>query len=235
MPRWFRVLRGATGRCYDSLVSTHESRILRFAHGGWLQAAAGALLGAFFAILMRVAGIGPRIPLWLLMLGSAVLGWTTFRFVTRAIFSGSEELTKQLVMPDARGTYAPQYSHIQALEVQERFAEALAAWLQVAESQPGNPSPLLRGADLQLRKLNDPAAALALFQQVRAMPGIREEHVRYASQKIIDIHLAPGGDAGRALVELRRFITMFPEGREADGARAAIAGIKARQAPGSLG
>lgn len=216
-------------------MSSHENRITKFAHGGWLQAAGGAALGAFFAILMRVAGIGPRAPLWVMALGGAVVGWSIFRFVTRAIFSGSEELTKQLVMPDAKGTYAPQFSHIQALEVQERFAEALTAWLQVAESQPGNPSPLLRAADLQLRQLKDAPAALELFERVRRMPGIGEEHVRYASQKIIDIHLAPGGDAGRALVELRRFIHTFPEGREAEGARAAIARIKAEQAPGSLG
>lgn len=210
-------------------MSSHENRITRFAHGGWLQATGGAALGAFFAILLRVAEIGPRVPLWLMALGGSLVGWTIFRFVTRAIFRGSEELTKQLVMPDAKGTYAPQYSHIQALEVQERYAEALAAWLQVAESQPGNPSPLLRGADLQLRHLKDAPAALELYERVRRMPGIREEHVRYASQKIIDIHLAPGGDTGRALVELRRFITTFPEGREADGARAAIARIKAEQ------
>ena len=222
-------MRGTAGRCYHSRVSSHENRITRFAHGGWLQAAGGALLGAFFGILLRVAGIGPRFPLWLMALGGAVVGWTIFRFVTRAIFTGSEELTKQLVMPDAKGTYAPQYSHIQALEVQERYAEALAAWLQVADSQPGNPSPLLRGADLQLRYLKDAPAALELYERVRRMPGIREEHVRYASQKIIDVHLSPGGDEGRALVELRRFITMFPEGREADGARAAIARLKAEQ------
>lgn len=222
-------MRGDAGRCYDSRVSSHENRITRFAHGGKLQAAGGALLGAFFAILMRVAGIGPRVPLWLLVLGGAVVGWTIFRLVTRAIFSGSEELTKQLVMPDAKGTYAPQHSQIEALEVQERYAEACDAWMEVAAAQPSNPSPLLRAADLQLRKLDDPAAALALYQQVRAMPGIREEHVRYASQKIIDIYLAPGGDEGRALVELRRFIHRFPEGREAEGARAAIARLKAEQ------
>lgn len=228
-------MRGDAFACYYWRVSSHENRITKFAHGGWLQAAGGALLGAFFAILMRVAGIGPRAPLWLLALGGAVVGWSIFRFMTRAIFSGSEELTKQLVMPDAKGTYAPQYSHIQALEVQERFADALAAWLQVAESQPANPSPLLRAADLQLRQLKDAPAALELYERVRRMPGVGVEHVRYASQKIIDIHLAPGGDAGRALVELRRFIHTFPEGREAEGARAAIARIKAEQAPGSLG
>ncbi|MDP1890378.1 MAG: hypothetical protein Q8K55_05750 [Gemmatimonadaceae bacterium] len=210
-------------------MNSHENRISRFAHGGKLQAAGGALLGAFFAILLRVAGIGPRVPLWLMALGGAAVGWTIFRFVTRAIFTGSEELTKQLVMPDAKGTYAPQYSHIQALEVQERYAEALRAWLVVAESQPGNPSPLLRGADLQLRYLKDAPGALELYERARRMPGIREEHVRYASQKIIDVHLTPGGDAGRALVELRRFVMTFPDGREADGARAAIARLKAEQ------
>ena len=69
---------------------------------------------------------------------------------------------------------------------------------------------------------------MELYDRARRLPGIRDEHVQYASQKIIDIHLGPGGDAGRALVELRRFVTTFPVGRAADGARAAIARLKAQ-------
>ncbi len=206
---------------------SHENRLLRFAHGGGMQGVYVGVVGAFFAVLLHVAGLIPRGPVWLAALGGGVIGFLAARLLSRALFSGSEELAKQLVMPDAKGTYAPQYSHIQALEVQERFADALAAWLEVADAQPSNPSPLLRAADLQLRHLKDAPAALKLYERVRGMPGIREEHVRYASQKIIDIHLAPGGDEGRALVELRRFVTMFPEGREAEGARAAIARLKA--------
>ncbi len=205
---------------------THENRLLRVAHSGMMQAGGGAVLGAFFGILLRVAGMIHRGPLWLSALGGAVGGWAIFRTITRTIFGGGTELAKALVFPDAEGTYAPQYSHIQALEVQERYVEALAAWLALAGERPDNPSPLLRAADLQLRHLNDAPGALALYERVRRMPGIREEHVRYASQKIIDAHLAPGGDEGRALVELRRFVTQFPEGREADGARAAIARLK---------
>ena len=91
---------------------------------------------------------------------------------------------------------------------------------------------MLRAADLKLRQLNEPRVALEIYEQVRQLPGLREEHARYAAQKIIDIHLGPGGDQGRALVELRRFITMFPDGREAEGARAAIARIKASSAHG---
>jgi hypothetical protein len=67
-----------------------------------------------------------------------------------------------------------------------------------------------------------------LFERARRLPNVGDVAIRYASQKIIDIHLGPGGDEGRALVELRRFITMFPDGREADGARAAIARLKQR-------
>jgi hypothetical protein len=154
------------------------------------------------------------------------LGFYIGRAISRGVFRGSEAMAKQFVMPDAEGTYAPQYSNIQALEAQDKFAEAVDAWMQVAAERPNNPSPLLRAADLHVRALNNPSAALDLYERVRRMPGIKDEHVRYASQKIIDIHLAPGGDAGRALVELRRFITMFPDGREADGARAAIARLK---------
>jgi hypothetical protein len=214
-------------------MASHENRLISFVHRGGSQAMALGVLGAFFGVLLRVAGM-VRGPIWLAALGGGTIGFLIGRGITRAFFGGGEELVKQIVMPDAKGTYAPQYSHIQALEVQEKHAEAFEAWMQLAAEQPGNPSPLLRAADLKLRQLKEPAAALALFEQVRAMPGIREEHVRYASQKIIDVHLEPGGDEGRALVELRRFIHSFPEGREADGARAAIARIKGRQAQGEV-
>jgi hypothetical protein len=205
---------------------THENRVVRVAHSGVLQGAAGGVLGAFFVILLRVADVIKHGSIVKLAPIGAAVGFAIFYGVTRALFGTSEELMKQMILPDAKGTYAPQHSHIDALEVQERYADALAAWLAVAAEQPGNPSPLLRAADLQLRRLKDPAGALALYERARRVPGARDEAVRYASQKIIDIHMGPGGDEGRALVELRRFVTMFPAGREAEGARAAIARLK---------
>lgn len=203
-----------------------ENRTTKVAHSGLLQGIYGAVLGAFFSILLQVASLAPKAPLWVAALVGAALGAVLFATFTRMVFNVSGTLAQQLTMPDAKGTYAPQFSHIQALEVQEKYAEALAAWLEVAEGLPGNPSPLLRAADLQLRQLRNAPAALELYERARRLPGIRDEHVQYASQKIIDIQLGPGGDAGRALVELRRFVTMFPVGRAADGARAAIARIK---------
>lgn len=208
---------------------THENRTLRNVHSGNIQGIYLGVVGAGFGALLRISGMIPIGPVWLAVIGGGAVGFFVGRAIMRAMFGGGERLAKQLVFPDAEGTYAPQYSHIQALEVQEKHAEAVEAWLSVAAERPNNPSPLLRAADLQLRQLKDAPAALELYERVRRMPGIRDEHVRYASQKIIDVHLAPGGDVGRALVELRRFITAFPEGREADGARAAIARIKAEQ------
>lgn len=208
-----------------------ESFSVRLANSPLTQAAGGALLGAFFAILLRVAGLS-RGPLWLLVLGGAAFGGVVTRAIVRTVMGGGERLAKELIFPDAEGTYAPQYSHIQALEVQERYAEAFAAWMQVAEERPNNPSPLLRAADLQVRQLKDGPTALALYERVRRMPALTEETLRYATQKIIDIHLGPGGDAGRALVELRRFVETFPAGRETAGARAAIARLKAEARQG---
>lgn len=208
---------------------SHENRLLRFAHGGSMQGVYVGVLGAFFAVLLRVAGIVGG-PFWLAPLVGGVGGFLAGRAIVRALFSGGEQLAKQIILPDAEGTYVPQYSHIEAMEVQEKYDEAFDAWMQVAAERPGNPSPLLRAADLKLRQLGDASAALALYEQVRRLPALRAEPLRYASQKIIDIHLAPGGDHGRALVELRRFVETFPEGREADGARAAIARLKAERA-----
>ena len=207
---------------------THENRSLQMWFSGNPQGAFTGLLGALFAVLMSARGTWP-VPMWLAPFIGGPFGFYVGRGVVRSVFRGSEAMAKQFVLPDAEGTYAPQYSNIQALEVQDKFAEAVEAWMQVAAERPTNPSPLLRAADLQVRHLNNAAAALELYERVRRMPGIKDEHVRYASQKIIDIHLAPGGDEGRALVELRRFVTMFPDGREAGGARAAIARLKAQR------
>ncbi|MBM3907592.1 MAG: hypothetical protein FJ363_05860 [Gemmatimonadetes bacterium] len=207
---------------------SHENRLLRFAQGGNVQGVYVGVIAAFFAVLMRVAGMVGG-PLWAAPLVGGALGFLAGRAITRALFGGGERLAKQIILPDAEGTYVPQHSQIEALEVQERYAEAFDAWMQVAGERPGNPSPLLRAADLRLRQMNDPATALELYEQVRRLPGLREEPLRYASQKIIDIHLRPDGDHGRALVELRRFVETFPEGREAEGARVAIARLKAER------
>ncbi len=217
---------------YDCVMPS-DSFSVRLANSPLTQAAGGAALGAFFGILLRVAGLLTGSPVWLIALFGAVVGGATTRAIVRTSMGAGERLAKELIFPDAEGTYAPQYSNIQALEAQDKFAEAAEAWLQVAAERPTNPSPVLRAADLQARQLNNPAAALELYERVRRMPDVRDEHVRYASQKIIDIHLAPGGDEGRALVELRRFITKFPDGREADGARAAIARLKATRSDGA--
>jgi hypothetical protein len=207
---------------------SHENKTIRLAQSGQPQAIILALLGAAMAFGVRMAGM-VKGPVLVIVPFGALFGYGVGRAIFGALLGGGERLAKELVFPDAEGTYAPQYSHIDALEVQEKFAEALEAWLVVAAERPNNPSPLLRAADLQLRKLNDPQGALPLYEQVRRMPKVRDEHIRYASQKIIDIHLAPGGDEGRALVELRRFVERFPEGREAEGAKAAIARIKAQR------
>ncbi len=214
--------------CYHRRMSSHENRTIRIAQSSQPQALILGLLGGAFAFAVRLAGMTKGPVLLIVPLG-ALFGYGVGRAIFGLLLGGGERLAKDLVFPDAEGTYAPQYSQIDALEVQEKHTEALEAWLAVAAERPNNPSPLLRAADLQLRKLKDPQGALPLYERVRRMPGVRDEHVRYALQKIIDIHLSPGGDEGRALVELRRFIERFPDGREAAGARAAIARIKAQR------
>lgn len=207
---------------------THENRNLQLLYSGIPQGVFTGVLCAVFGAMLTARGLWP-VPMWLAPFVGGAFGFWAGRSILRLLFRGSEEFAKQLVFPDATGTFAPQYSGIQALEAQGRFDEAVREWMRVANEHPHNPSPLLNAADLNLRKLGKPDAALELYEHVRRIPGVRDEHVRYASQKIIDIHLAPGGDTGRALVELRRFISAFPDGREAEGARAAIARLKAER------
>jgi len=91
----------------------------------------------------------------------------------------------------------------------------------------GNAYVMMRVAEFHLRLKQDAAAALPLYERIRDLPEAGQELRRYASQKIVDVHLGPLADEGRALVALRRLIDGFPDSREAAEGRAALARLKA--------
>ncbi len=205
-----------------------SERYLRWAHGGgiagFMCAGAATIWGIIF---LGMTGRG-LVLLPFMALAGFVVGAAIGGFVVRA----SGKVALETLQPTAAGTYAQQHSAIQALEVQERFAEAVDAWEAVALAQPANPWPLIRAGELYRTHLREPARARERFLQARELPGIGAELRLYAMQKLIDLYLGPLDDEGRALVELRRIVEEFPATSDADAARRAIAAIKdARHGP----
>ncbi len=203
-------------------------QITDFTHGGGIHGAVGAgvmLIFSIIAVGLGFPGMGGK---WWILPVAMLLGWVLGRGMGAFILGASGTAAGQVYAPAAAGTYAMTFSHIDTLEARGDHRGAASAWDAVAIEQPNNPWPLIRAGELYLRTLHDPAMALERFRMARDAASISAEHHRYVSQKIIDLHLGPLQDEGRALVEMRRLIDTHPGTREAEGAREALAAIKAR-------
>ena len=203
-------------------------RIIAFTHGGGIHGVVGAGVMFIFAgaaVYSGFPGFAGR-P-WTIPV-AMVIGYLVGKSAGALILGASGTAASQVYAPGAAGSYTQTFSHIDTLEAKGDYRGAVSAWEAVAVSQPRNPWPLIRAGELYLRTLRDPAMALERFRLARDAPDISAEHHRYVSQKIIDLLLGPLRDEGRALVELRRLIDQHPGTREADGAREALATLKAR-------
>lgn len=205
-----------------------DRRTLDWIHGGHYHGMWGAIVMLIFAGVARGAGFPvplPTHPLPFFLLAAGI-GYAVGRGVGYAVLHGSGAAAQQVYMPGAKGSYAMQFSNIDALEARGNYAGAVDAWEKVAIAQPLNPWPLIRAGELYLRTLRDPAMALERFRAAQEMPTIAREHHLYVSQKIVDLYLGPLGDEGRALVELRKIVVRHEGSREAEHARDALARLK---------
>jgi hypothetical protein len=206
---------------------SQSERYVGWVHGGGLQAAVGAALGAVFVPAGWYASGRPLAPAILLLVPiGALIGFAVGKVIGLIVVQGSGRVAQSFTLPAAAGFYSHEHSEIDALEVRGDFRGAVSAWEAVAMSEPANPWPLVRSAELYARDLSDPALALERFRLARSLPNAKPELQRYTSQKIIDLLLGPLGDKGRAMVELRMLIDRYPESREAAGARDALRSLK---------
>ena len=195
------------------------------------QGILGGVIGLFFTGLLQARGLLPGGP-FVLLLGGLVLGGIAWG-LNYALLTGGERIATGVHMPSGNSTaYVPTFSHIEAIEIRGDLDGAAQAWADACVEHPTNALVWVKAGDFHLRLRKDPTAALAHFRVVRDLPGASEELVRYAHAKLVDLHLGPLADEGRALVELRRLIDRFPGTREAEQARATLARLKAERAGG---
>lgn len=151
--------------------------------------------------------------------------------IHRVMVEGTANVAGGLLLPDDRGGHTPGYSHIEALEAKGDFTGALEMWELVIRDTPDALAPRIHAADLYARKGKNPERAAALFRSVQAHPLAPDDTLRYVSQRLIDLLLGPLADEGRALGELRKVADRWPGTPEGQGARTAIARIKAAREP----
>jgi tetratricopeptide (TPR) repeat protein len=190
------------------------------------QAVFLGLLGFMVTALMQVGGLvpgGAHVPL----IGGGVgafIGWG----ITRLLLSSGERVATSIYAPAGKTTaYTPTFSHIETLEVRGDFDGAARAWDETIAEHPTNALVRVRAADFHLRRRGDAARAVEFYRAARDLGTANDELRRYIGQKLADVYLGPLNDEGRAMGELRRLIDMFPDSREAQSAREALAAIKA--------
>lgn len=206
-----------------------DNAAAKYTTDGTLHGLITGVLGLFFTVLLQVKGYLPGNPL-VLPIGGAV-AFFIGRGIARAAFGAGAQMVTSVYSPSGDTTkYTPTFSHIEALEIKGDLDGAAAAWDVAVAENPQSVLTLVRAADFHLRLRQDANAALERFVAARALGTGTPDARRYVQQKIVDLYLGPLRDDGRAMVELRRLIDGFPGTREADGARAALAELKARRA-----
>jgi len=181
--------------------------------------------GLIFTVALQLKGWLPFNPLVTVV--GVVLGYSIGKGVWRLTVKGAERFGSSIYAPSGDSTaYTPTFSHIEALEIKGDLDGAAAAWEAAIAEQPESLLTIVRAADFHLRARKDPHTALDYYLRARALSGGTQDLRRYVQQKVVDMHLGPMADTGRAMVELRRLIDAFPNTREAEGARAALAELK---------
>ena len=193
-----------------------------------LPLVAGVVIGAVFIPIGFGIGLlaglsGVLLLLCALLVGAAAGGGVWW--LSRSLSEGAGRAFGAFVQPSGVSTpYEREFSHLQALAVRGQVAEALDGYEAEIARDAAGVAVRLQAADLHARS-GDRDRALSLFAEVRRLTTSRATEL-YATQRLIDVHLAPGGDDGRALTELRRLVDRFPDTPEADGARGAIERLK---------
>lgn len=186
--------------------------------GGLVTAGAGGIVVLFTGAPWQIA-----VPALIIV---GILGG----LVQRTAIKVAGKAALGVVAPSGDTTaYIPTFSHIEALEIRGDLDGAAKAWAEACAEHPRNALVHVKAADFHLRLRKEPVPALALYRTARDIPQASRELVRYAQSKIVDLHLGPLDDQGRALVELRRLIEAFPGTREAEEARTVLARLKAER------
>lgn len=190
------------------------------------QAAFIGLLGFMFTGLMQARGMVPSGIHFTLLgaAGGAFIGWG----INRLLLSGGEKAAGSIYAPSGKTTaYTPTFSHIEALEVRGDIEGATRAWEEAMAEHATNALVRVRVADFHLRTRKDPRRAAAHYREARELGTANDDLRRYIGQKLADLYLGPLRERGKGMVELRRLIEGFPGSTEAEGARVALASLKA--------
>ncbi len=142
---------------------------------------------------------------------------------------GAGAVAQSFIQPSGNSTpYEQTFSYQEAMIMRGDFEGALESYEAIIAEQPTLVAPRLRAAEHYARGNRNPVRAAELFREVRDLPGAPLRDAVYSCTRLVDLYDGPLGEPGRAVVELRRIIELYPGSEMAKRARAALPALKAR-------
>ena len=179
-------------------------------------------------VLSLTGGLVP-VALVLSLLGVAAGLAALAARVGSGMGEGAGVAMKAFVQPSGDSTpYEQTFSYQEAMIMRGDMDGALESYEAIIMEQPTLVSARLAAAEHYARGNRNPARAAELFREVRAVPGVPLRDAIYSSSRLVDLYYGPLADPGRALVELRRIIELYPSSAVAKHARSALPALKAR-------
>ncbi|MEO7713124.1 MAG: hypothetical protein ABIV10_09410 [Gemmatimonadaceae bacterium] len=203
---------------------------LRLKAGGYALMTFGLMSVMWYVAAVHRFGFDGWRAVLFTVVASSLSALLTYR-VALASAAGAGGIARYVTMPSGASTpYEEQYSYQESLAARGDVAGALASYEAVISERPGAVSPRLKAAELHARQGKNPRRAAELLREVRDLPTATAREALYASSRLVDLYGGALDDPGRALVELRRIVELYPNTDVAAGARVAIARIKAERA-----
>jgi hypothetical protein len=187
--------------------------------------------GMTFAAAMLASSIGGKVS-GVVLLASLVIATIVGIVVAKmaiGLAGNAGAVAQAFTMPSGNSTpYEQQFSYQESMVARGDMAGALESYEAIITEQPGAVAPRMRAAEHYAKGNRDAKRAAELFREIRETVGVTTRDAVYASSRLVDLYDGPLADPGRALVELRRIIELYPTSRLADHARDALPALKAR-------
>jgi len=195
--RWRDALDWINGSSQEPL------RLMRLVVGGLL------LFGTVVAVALALSGIAPRAILlvgvfWAIY--GLISGFTSG--VLEPLIEGLAEALQSVGLIRAGGGY----SAIETLVARGQLAEAAEAYRERAQGPADRVEATVRRAALLAGPLGQPETALVELQALREHRLTADADLR-VGVALVDVYERRLADPGRAMVELRRLIDLYPDRR----------------------
>ena len=184
----------------------HAMRLGNIVRGVSILLGIGSALGVVLGLVMGSWA-------WLLLL-ACLVGWLTlggFALIHRTVIDPVGEAIGSALVPGGGSTPSvAQHSNIEAMEAQGKYAEAAAAYRAIIASSPADQVAPDRLGALAMRQLKDYALAVQAYREAerRAVEPKRKAGFALLVAGIYRDNLK---DYGKAMVELRRIVSTYPD------------------------